>query len=111
MATPTVSIAKEKTPAECVRKSIDLLGGIQKFVQSGEKILLKPNLVVPLKTETGVTTNPVVIRTLIELCYSVDAGKVYVGDSPFFPYKVRRCFEATGMKDAVLDAGGELLIG
>ena len=97
MTAPSVSIAKEKIPEECVRKSINLLGGIKKFVQSGEKVLLKPNLVVPLKTETGVTTNPAVIRTLIDLCYESKAEKVYVGDSPFFPFNQKSTFSLSVM--------------
>ena len=107
--TSVVSIAKDKDPLKCVQKTLDLLGGINKFIKPGEKILLKPNLVVPLKTETGVTTNPAVISVLIELCYKAEARKVYVGDSPFFPFKSRQAFEVSGMKDVVLEAGGEIL--
>ncbi|NVM53228.1 MAG: DUF362 domain-containing protein, partial [Candidatus Helarchaeota archaeon] len=46
---------------------------------------------------------------LIDLCYSVGAEKVYVGDTPFFAFKSRHCFEVTGMKNAVLEAGGNIL--
>lgn len=109
MTTSTIAIVEEQDPAKCVQKTMDLLGGINQFVQSGEKILLKPNLVVPLKTETGVTTNPKVIASLIGLCYSAGVEKVYVGDSPFFPFKARKSFEVSGMKDAVLAADGELI--
>lgn len=109
MDVPTVSIINEEDHSKCVQKSIDLLGGISNFIKKGETILLKPNLVVPLKTETGVTTNPAVISALIDLCHKVDVKKVYVGDSPFFPFKSRQAFEISGIKDAVIDAGGEIL--
>jgi len=109
MKAPIVSIVQDKDTFQCVKKSLDLLGGIDKFFQSGESVLIKPNLVVPLKTETGVVTNPAVIRALIDLCYNINVKKVYVGDSPFFPFKARQCFEVTGMKDAVLEAGGLVL--
>ena len=108
-ASSIVSIVQNNDPRQCAKKAIDLLGGIQNFVHSDESILLKPNLVVPLKTETGVVTNPAVIQALVESCYRAGAKKVYVGDSPFFPFKARNCFEATGMKDAVIQAGGEVL--
>ncbi|MHA1277023.1 MAG: DUF362 domain-containing protein [Candidatus Helarchaeota archaeon] len=109
MTNSAVSIVKEPDPKQCIQKNFELLGGIEKYIHTGEKVLLKPNLVVPLKTETGVTTNPAVIQELIDLCYMADSQKVYVGDSPFFPFKARKCFEVTGMKEAVLDAGAELL--
>ncbi|MDD1777766.1 MAG: DUF362 domain-containing protein [Candidatus Helarchaeota archaeon] len=107
--TSIVSIVQDNDPRQCVAKAIDLLGGIQNFVHADESILVKPNLVVPLKTETGVVTNPAVIQSLVERCYHAGAKKVYVGDSPFFPFKARYCFKATGMKDAVIEAGGEVL--
>ncbi|TFG05048.1 MAG: DUF362 domain-containing protein [Promethearchaeota archaeon] len=109
MASPTVSIIQDEKPQICVQKTIALLGGIQQFVHPDEKILLKPNLVVPLKTDTGVTTNPEIISALIQLCYDAEAAKVYVGDSPFFPFKSRQTFEISGMKEAVDDAGGECI--
>ncbi len=109
MTKSTVSLVKDEDPVKCVSQAVELLGGIGKFIKSDEKILLKPNLVVPLKTETGVTTNPNIISALIDLCNKAGAAKVYVGDSPFFPFSSRQSFEVSGMKEAVLDAGGELI--
>ncbi len=37
-----VRIAEERIP-QAVRKSIDLIGGMEKIVRRGEKVLLKPN--------------------------------------------------------------------
>jgi uncharacterized protein (DUF362 family)/Pyruvate/2-oxoacid:ferredoxin oxidoreductase delta subunit len=64
-----------------VEKSINLLGGIEKFVKKGEKVLIKPNLLSPKKPEKAVTTHPEIVRAIIKLVKKV-GGIPYVGDSP-----------------------------
>ena len=64
-----------------VRKGIDLLGGIGRFVSREEKILLKPNLLVAAEPEKAVTTHPAVLPAVARLCLESKA-RVSFGDSP-----------------------------
>ncbi|HAO94174.1 MAG: hypothetical protein A2X99_04615 [Deltaproteobacteria bacterium GWB2_55_19] len=64
-----------------VKESIDLLGGMDRFVSMGERILLKPNLLAGKPPETAVTTHPEVVRVLIRLVKEA-GGVPVVGDSP-----------------------------
>ncbi|MFQ3675632.1 MAG: DUF362 domain-containing protein [Endomicrobiia bacterium] len=66
---------------ESVKKSIELLGGMEKFVKKGDKVLIKPNLLSPKKPDKSVTTHPEIVRAIIKLVKSV-GGNPYVGDSP-----------------------------
>jgi len=68
---------------ESVKKGIDLLGGISLFVKPGEKIVLKPNILVGVEPEKSVTTHPAVFGAVGKLCQAARA-KVYYGDSPSF---------------------------
>ena len=62
-----------------VKKGISLIGGIDKFIQKGENILLKPNILVGDVPEKCVTTNPVVFETIAELPKKNNINnKVYV---------------------------------
>ena len=72
-----------KQVAECVKRGIELLGGISLFVKPGEKIVLKPNILVGIDAEKCVTTHPVVFGAVGQLCQAAGA-KVYYGDSPSF---------------------------
>ena len=45
-----------------LKRGIDLLGGISQFVKPGEKIVLKPNILVGIDAEKCVTTHPAVFR-------------------------------------------------
>jgi uncharacterized protein (DUF362 family)/ferredoxin len=66
-----------------VRRGVDLLGGVGRFVRSGERILLKPNLLVPRASDDAVTTHPSVFRAVAELLAEAGAILSY-GDSPGF---------------------------
>lgn len=69
--------------AEVIKQGIDMLGGVGRFVKTGERILLKPNMLVGKAPEKAVTTHPVVFRAVAEIFQ--DAGGILsFGDSPGF---------------------------
>jgi uncharacterized protein (DUF362 family)/Pyruvate/2-oxoacid:ferredoxin oxidoreductase delta subunit len=86
MARARVSIARcpdysEKSVLEAVRRAIDLLGGMDAFVRRGDRVLIKPNLLVARGPEKAVTTHPSMVQAIIQLVR--DSGGVpAVGDSP-----------------------------
>jgi uncharacterized protein (DUF362 family)/Pyruvate/2-oxoacid:ferredoxin oxidoreductase delta subunit len=86
MAKARVSIARcsdysEKSVLEAVRCAVDLVGGMDAFVRRGDRVLIKPNLLVAREPEMAVTTHPSVVQAMIQLVR--DAGGVpMVGDSP-----------------------------
>ncbi len=86
---PIVSIVKIKDDniGMAVEEAIDLLGGIRKITRNSEKIMLKPNLVAPIREAT---TKPEVIKTLAKLMKN--AGKdVLIGEgtAAAAPFNVR----------------------
>lgn len=66
-----------------IRKGLDLLGGISAFVKSGERIVIKPNVLLGMDPDKGVTTHPAVFKAVGRLLKEAGAG-VYYGDSPAF---------------------------
>ena len=63
-----------------VRKGLDLLGGITSFVEPGEKIVLKPNVLIGSNPTQNVTTHPAVFKAMGKLVQESGAD-VYYGDS------------------------------
>ncbi|MFC2071025.1 DUF362 domain-containing protein, partial [Chloroflexota bacterium] len=65
---------------KAVRTGLDLLGGISAFTKPGERIVVKPNVLIGTDFNKGATTHPVVFKAVGKLL--MDAGaSVYYGDS------------------------------
>ncbi len=81
-----VSIKKvEDYDFEKVKKgiieSLEPFGGISSFVSTGQKVLLKPNLLSASTPEKAVTTHPAVISAVTSIVKEA-GGEVMIGDSP-----------------------------
>jgi len=57
------------------------LGGLERFVRPGQRVLIKPNLLAGKPPERAVTTHPQLVRAVIEAVRHVSAIPL-VGDSP-----------------------------
>lgn len=92
-----------------VKRSIDLLGGIGKFVRPGMKVLLKPNLLSARAPEDAVTTHPEVIRAVGRLVR--DAGAVvWIGDAPGgYGKNIDEIFDKAGLRHIAGEEGFELV--
>ncbi|MBN2248031.1 MAG: DUF362 domain-containing protein [Coriobacteriia bacterium] len=66
-----------------VLRGLDLLGGASRFVRSGERILLKPNLLVASAPEKAVTTHPTVFSAVVR-ALAAEGAALSWGDSPGF---------------------------
>jgi uncharacterized protein (DUF362 family)/ferredoxin len=73
----------EEKVDKAVRQGLDLLGGIAQFAKPGERIVLKPNVLIGSKPEKSVTTHPSVFRAVGRLFKEAGASVSY-GDSPSF---------------------------
>lgn len=84
---------------DSLKRAFELLGGLSKFVNRGEKILLKPNILSARPPESGVDTHPDFIRSIARLVREVGA-EIFVGDSPGgFGFKsAGATYEASGIK-------------
>ncbi len=73
---------------KAVDKAVDELGGIDRFVKKGDRVLLKPNLLIGRPTDKHVTTHPEIVRAVVGLVKKA-GGKPLIGDSPAMGSAVR----------------------
>lgn len=66
---------------QAVTKGIGLLGGVSGLTSPGEKILLKPNLLVGDKPSRGTNTHPTLLQVVGEV-FKEGGAKLFYGDSP-----------------------------
>lgn len=93
---------------EALSRVFDSLGGLDKFVKNGDRVLIKPNVVVPEPPWTGVNTDPRLLEALIELINANNPKKIMVGEH--VRWHGPRVFEVSGLGEAVRRAGGEIII-
>jgi len=83
------------------------LGGMGAFVKSGERVLLKPNMLSAKTPDAAVTTNPEVVRAVIEMVR--EAGAIpFVGDSPGIG-SLRHVAEKCGILQVLEETATELV--
>lgn len=68
---------------EAVKKGLGLLGGLDSFVKPGEKIVLKPNVLIGSNPDKCVCTHPAVFRAVGKIMLEAGVG-VTCGDGPGF---------------------------
>jgi len=103
-----LAVARGSDPAAITKAAIAALGGIERFVQSGDDVIIKPNICVDYHPpEYAATTNPTVVATLVSLCRGAGARRVRVMDTPFGGTP-ESAYAVSGIEEAVRTAGGEM---
>ena len=91
---------------EAVNRGMDLLGGAESFIQSGEHILLKPNLLVGGRPTRAITTHPSIFRSVATV-FQVAGARLSYGDSPGFG-KPQAAAHRAGLSEIARELGIDL---
>jgi len=75
-----VSIVRGVDVEKRTREAVNLVGGIEKVVGRGDRVLIKPNMVGGFPPETGETTDPELVKVIVEMAYEAGAKEVLVGE-------------------------------
>ena len=85
------------------------LGGVEKYVSRGGKVLVKPNIGWDVPPERGGNTQPKLVASIIEQCLNAGAREVSVFDHTCDNWV--RSYKNSGIEKAVKDAGGKIVSG
>ena len=75
-----MSVVQNGDVGLAVQEAISLVGGIESFVRPHDKVIIKPNLVFALPSDTGFTTDPRVVQAIVELCRRVNPSEVTIAE-------------------------------
>ncbi|MDH3216126.1 MAG: DUF362 domain-containing protein [Candidatus Krumholzibacteria bacterium] len=105
---PVMGIAHGADVDRAVRAAVDVIGGISRFVQTGDIVVIKPNVAFERAAVLGATTNPDVLKALIHLVREAGAREVRVADNPI--ESPESCFLRSGIRQAAIDAGARVYL-
>ena len=99
--TPEALVAKTQGTnyAHLVTDAIQALGGMKKFVNPGEVVVVKPNMAWDRTPEMAANAHPAVVRQVVELCLEAGAKQVKVLDHTCDD--ARKAYDTSGIKAAV----------
>ncbi|MEE4311652.1 MAG: DUF362 domain-containing protein [candidate division KSB1 bacterium] len=85
------------TIEDMVRKAVELCGGFNWLIQSGDMVLLKPNIVDPEPPGSGEITDVRVIKALIKIIDEIDPGniEIVVGEGAPRPMDYEMAYQNT----------------
>jgi uncharacterized protein (DUF362 family) len=98
-----ISAVSGNDPAAITRQSIEILGGMSRFVKKGDIVSIKPNISWNLPPEYAANTNPLVVSETIKMCFESGAKQVKVFDNTLNDRK--SSYENSGIAAAAQKVG------
>jgi uncharacterized protein (DUF362 family) len=92
---------------ELAKKTFEAAGGITRFISRGDVVVIKPNISWARQPKLAATTNPEVLKAVIELCQEAGAKKIRIADNTI--HDARRCFAITGTGLVAKNTGADLI--
>ena len=103
-----LAIARGPDPTENVRRAIKALGGIERFVRPGERVVVKPNAGWNRVPDQAANTSPEVVAEVVRQVVGAGAAAVWVTDVSI--NNAERCFERSGLAAAAAAGGGKVVL-
>jgi uncharacterized protein (DUF362 family) len=97
---PSMAIAHGTTHDATIRAAIGALGGMQRFIQKGDVVMIKPNVAFDRPPALCATTHPDALRAVAKLVFEAGASKIVIADNPI--NSPTGCFLKSGLS-AVAD--------
>ncbi len=105
---PDIVAVMGGSPVEMFDRAMTAIGGLGRFVKTGQKVLVKPNIGWDKTPEEGANTTPALVKHIIQLCFKQGAKEVSVFDNTCNHWQA--CYRNSQIEAAVKEAGGTMLM-
>jgi uncharacterized protein (DUF362 family) len=102
-----MAIARGPNPGEKARRAVEAIGGMERFVRRGERVVIKPNASWNRLPEQAANTHPEVVAAVVAMVKAAGASRIWVADVPV--NNAERCFARSGIGLAARQAGAEVV--
>lgn len=90
------------------KKAVDMVGGMNTVVGKGDLVLIKPNLVVPRTSYSGITTDLTILKEVINEVQA-EKGRPIIGESSSIGYDQDLTFFILGIKRLASKTGARVV--
>ncbi len=104
---PDVVRVDNGEPEQLLDSAMDALGGMSRFIKSGETVVVKPNIGWDRAPEFAATTNPDLVAAIVRACKTAGAKNVKVLDRTC--NNPRRCYRNTKIQEMAEKAGADVV--
>jgi uncharacterized protein (DUF362 family)/Pyruvate/2-oxoacid:ferredoxin oxidoreductase delta subunit len=92
-----------------LRQSLDLIGGLEKFIKAGQRVMIKVNALMETPADSAITTHPALVSAMVKEVKKLGAFPL-VGDTPGnATADINKTLTTTGIKQVTEEAGGEII--
>jgi uncharacterized protein (DUF362 family) len=105
---PEMVVVRGDDRAAMVRAGLEALGGIERFLAPGDRVVVKPNVAFDRSPALGATTHPDLVRAVVRLARGQNCADVKVVDNPI--NSPEGCFHKSGISKAAGEAGAEIVL-
>jgi len=85
-------------PGVAARKAVEALGGMSRFVQKGNRVVLKPNMSFASGPDRASNTHPALVFAIAQMCLEAGAEQVMIVDNPLQSPEL--CLRRAGVAEA-----------
>lgn len=104
---PDLVAVRGGEPIQMFDRAITAMGGIEKFIKPGQKVVVKPNIGWARTPAEAANTNPDLVGHIVRLCLKAGAKEVKVFDNTCNEWQ--QCYQLSGIEKAVIEAGGKII--
>jgi uncharacterized protein (DUF362 family) len=105
---PQLTVVQGGEPRDLVRRALEDLGGIGRFVSKHDVVVIKPNIAWDRTPEQAANTNPDAVAEMVRQCRQAGAKRVIVTDVSC--NEPQRCFHRSGIQAAARAEGAEVIL-
>lgn len=103
---PSLAIAHGKDHETTMRAALAALGGIERFIQRGDIVMIKPNVAFDRPPALAATTHPDALRALAKLVLGAGAARIMIADNPI--NSPAGCFLKSGLHQVAAELNLDL---
>lgn len=105
---PEVVVVRGEDRAAMIRAGLEAMGGVDRFLSPGDRVVIKPNVAFDRSPALAATTHPDGVEALVRLARGQGAKEIRVVDNPI--NSPEGCFHKSGIAPAAGRAGAEVIL-